>query len=240
MPEFAYITGQPPHLEVVSEDADIRVPAPLWKRYVDARAKLASVQAELDARAERPLVVAPEQESVMRAAARPGVWIVVRQPASQAADTASYAPPPAADERFDPQQVVVPFDSSAAGPSQPERRKRPPLGPCAARSNLPHQSVRYAVTTAASVYYPGRKRVDGICQCGLRIADVRCPHQHQKPGVKVPTCAWCDHVLVVGAGLVDNRDANGNPDPRIKTFIPIGATGDDPAVVAAGRSEDGA
>lgn len=238
MVEFAYITES--RLEVVADDADLRVPAGLWKRYVDARAKLAAVDAELGVRAEKPLVVTPDQESVMRAAVRPGTWIVVREPVARVGDIPSAPTPPDAEGSVGEPVSLVDAPVVSMVPEPPGPQKRPPLGPCQARSGLVHSPTSYVVTEASSVYYPGRVRVDGVCRCGLRIADVRCPHQKQQPGVLPPRCAWCQHVIIARSGMIDNRDANGKPDPNKPTLIPIGASGDDHEVKFAFRSEDGA
>jgi hypothetical protein len=232
MAEYAYLSEG--NLEVVPDDADKRVPAALHKRYIDAQAKLHAVMAEMDVRAERPLVVTPDQEPVMRAAVRPGTWIVVRAatpaPADEPAPVASGAP-----ESDGGKPATLTEVEEAVPPAAP---KRPALGPCPSRSNLPHAPARYALTEAQSVYFPGRVRVDGICVCGLRIADVKCPHQKQRLVNKRPTCEWCNKPIVSMAGNIDNRAPDGSVNPAIPTLIPIGAAGDDPAVKQAFRTSE--
>lgn len=233
MADYAYLTDEN-LLEVVPGDADLRVPEALHKRYVLAKGKLAAVEAELRARAEKPLVVSPDQEEAMRAAARPGTWIVVREPIVRPGENIAEDTIP----RLLVEALGHELNEAAPPPPEPEGPpKRPPLGRCPSRGNMPHTVMRYVQTDTGSVYFPGRKRIDGLCQCGLRIADVKCPHMKQTLVGQVPTCAWCGHRIIAQAGNIDNRDANGAPDPKIPTLIPIGAAGDDPAVRTAFRVE---
>lgn len=221
MVDYAYVTDS--LLEVIPEDAEIRVPVALYKKFLDATAKLAACEAELRVRGEHPLRVTPEQESAMRAAARPGTWIVVRG--------AAPAEPP-----------VPVHEAVCQAPPAPEPvgpPKRPKLGPCEQRRGQPHFPSRYILSDVQSVYFPGRVRVDGVCLCGLQIADVPCPHQHQElNGAKQPSCKWCHKVLVQGAGFNDNWDDRQGKVIPMDLPVPILHPGDDdPRTRTAFRAE---
>ena len=224
--EYAYVRGVT-MTEVAPDEADFRVPSGLWNRYLAVSAKAAAVAAEVRSRSEEPLVAEPNQIDSLRAAVRPGTWIVVREsePVEPAAPTHPVAPA----------LVTSEVPPAQAPPTTPQR---PALGRCAERSNLPHAPARYAITEAQSVYFPGHVRIDGICDCGLRIADVKCPHQKQVLKGDRPACLWCGHILVSRAGNIDNRRADGSADPNIPTLIPIGAAGDSPEVKQAFRAAE--
>ncbi len=203
---------------VLEELAEYRISAVLWERYCKARAALEAVEAYIERSAQKPIVVAPDQEDAFRRAAKPGAWIVVRQP------EAVIVPP--VEEAV---AEVVGFNPPPAPPAPAEekpKRKRPAA--CPQRGGLPHTPMRYVITDGMSVYDSGRKRVDGLCQCGERIPDVRCPHQQQTPDhLNRPSCKWCG-ALIIKAGFVDNRDANGAVDTS------KGASGGVPTGFSAG------
>ena len=61
-------------------DGDMRISQPVWNRYVAAKAKLAAAISAMETGAVRPLYVSPDQEEAIRAAVKPGTWIIVREP----------------------------------------------------------------------------------------------------------------------------------------------------------------
>lgn len=229
--DYAYVTES--LLEVIPEDAEIRVPVALYKRFLDATAKLAAIEAELRVRGEHPLRVTPEQEPMMRAAARPGTWIVVRaegQPEPVNAPLKQFV-------ELGPETAT----QEAPAPAPAARPKRPRLGPCEVRRGQPHHPSRFILSDSASVYFPGRVRVDGVCICGLQIADVPCPHQQQElNAAKQPSCKWCHKVLIQGAGFNDNWDnSRGVARTDMALPVPIMGAGDfDPRAKTSFRVEE--
>ena len=206
--------------ELADDTADIRVSQTLWNRYTKAHSALAGVKAEISKTAVRPVYCTPEQEEALRSVAKPGAWIVVRE---QTALTIPEVPPGLLDEQPRTDQPV-PSAPVPAGPPQ-----RPAIGQCAARGGLPHQPQRFAYTEAWSVYFPGLKRVDGICKCGMTIADVQCPHMKQQDeDGRGPRCRNCGKFLVSHAGVIDNRNLGGRaigaPDPNVDVPVQPGAT----------------
>ena len=193
----------------------LRIPKALWTRFAKATAALAAVEAEISKVALRPVYVTPEQEEAIRAVAKPGAWIVVRE----STYNITTAPIPDDDDFAAVPLAPMPPEQPPAGPP-----KRPRPAACAARGGLPHGVLRYVITDGMSVYDPGRVRVDGLCQCGERIPDVKCPHQKQESdAMGRPACKWCRKVLVAGAGVIDNRKPQGHGggarDPNVA--IPI-------------------
>lgn len=198
--------------ELADDDADIRITQVLWNRYTKAHAALAGIKAEIAKTAVRPVYVTAEQEEALRSVAKPSAWIVVREQTVPEVVSTPVDVPPVSQE-------PAPSAPAPEGPPQ-----RPPTGQCAARGGLPHQAQRWAYTDAASVYFPGLKRVDGICQCGLSLADVQCPHRKQMDDDgRGPRCRSCGKFMVGHAGVIDNRNlagrAIGAPDPNV--FVPI-------------------
>lgn len=223
-----------------AEDGEVgthRVPAELWDKYSEAMGALLLLEDEIEAKATQPVYVTPDQEKALRSQLKRGAWIVVREPGAV----------PSVQQRAPvlvPVEEVVPLSAAA-----------PPVGPppapvdryaegdrvmrasCAARSGLPHTIARYVITDI-----PGR--VDGLCQCGLRIPDVRCPHTKQKLVDGQPTCKACGYHVVSGAGVINNaRPAGyggGAPDPNVKLPVPVdfGGGKDQNAISRAFRSQD--
>ena len=97
-----------------------------------------------------------------------------------------------------------------------------------ARGGLPHTALRYVYTEAPSVYDVGRVRVDGLCQCGERIPDVKCPHMKMElNSAGQPACRNCHAQLGSSAGAIDNRNlawggmsAGGAANPHIPLPVP--------------------
>ena len=217
---------------VVTEDGDgdLRVSSALFARYKKAGLALLAIEKEIEEKAERPVYVTADQEEQIRAIAQPGTWIVVRE-----------LPPPAQDAPFTgPLTPDTPLDTVFSGsidepppapvvPAGPPQRPRPAR--CHARGGLPHANLRFVITEEPSVYDPGRIRIDGLCQCGHREPDVKCPHQKQKlNSANQKACAMCNAVLGSSAGAIDNRNPswggrspNGAADPHIRLPVPAGA-----------------
>ena len=220
---------------VVTEDGDgdLRVSSALFARYQKAGLALLAIEKEIEEKAERPVYVTPDQEAAMRAAVRPGTWIVVKDvqmvESGEPGDQQVLPPPgPAtpveADVQATPSALFAP-----PTPVGPPERPRP--GRCNARGGLPHANLRFVITEEMSVYDPGRIRIDGLCQCGHREPDVKCPHQKQKlNSANQKACAMCNAVLGSSAGAIDNRNpawsgrsANGAADPSVLLPVPAGA-----------------
>ena len=200
---------------------DLRVGQLRWAAYLKAHETLRKAEKAMLDHATTPVFVTPDQEDTIRAIAKPGAWIVVKEPTLVFDLTASPAVPEA-DLDAVPLAPAPPVPVVPAGPPQ-----RPRFGSCPARSGLPHAALRYILTDEMSQYDAGCKRVDGLCQCGTRLPDVACPHQKQQPdGLKRPSCAWC-HKLIVASGFVDNRLPDGKLDPRIKLAVNAASDGKD-------------
>ena len=205
------------YVQASGDDAEMRVPAALWTKYGAAKAKLAAALAAMETGAVRPLYVTPDQEDAIRAAVKPGTWIVVRAaepipvPAQTIQEAAALDPAPAAPP---------------APPAGPPERPRP--GRCMARGGLPHTALRYVYTDAPSMYDIGRTRVDGLCQCGERIPDVKCPHMKMElNSANQPACRNCHAQLGSNAGAIDNRNLawggmspQGASNPHIPLPVP--------------------
>lgn len=201
---------------------DMRIPQPVWNRYVAAKAKLAAAISAMETAAVRPVYVTPDQEEAIRAAVKPGTWIVVRvhEPISVAAPA----------ETLQEQAVTASVEEGGSPPpfvaAGPPERPRP--GRCAARGGLPHTSLRYVYTDAPSVYDPGRVRVDGLCQCGERIVDVKCPHMKTELNQqRQVACRNCRAQLGSSAGAIDNRNlawggmsSAGASNPHVPLPVP--------------------
>ena len=205
--------------ELADDAGDIRVSQTSWNRYTKAHAALAGIKAEIAKTAVRPVYCTPEQEEALRSVAKPGAWIVVRE---QTPEVAVQQRDVAAAGSSAPEPL-----ESAPAPSGPPQR--PVIGACPRRGGLPHQPARFAYTDAVSVYFPGLKRVDGICQCGMTIADVQCPHMKQQDeDGRGPRCRNCGKFLVSHAGVIDNRNLGGRaigaPDPNVDVPVQPGAT----------------
>lgn len=220
-------------------EATLRVAPIAWQRYQAAVNKLADMTEALEKSAQRPVYVTPDQEESVRAIAKADAWIVVRELAPVVREVAAVSV--GVDEAG--AAVALPAPPAVPDAPAPEAPRRPRPASCAERSGLPHTSLRYVLTDGWSVYDPGRKRVDGLCQCGERIPDVKCPHQKQMPDVMPPTCAWCNQQLVSNAGIIDNRKGGGSVitgggarDDKVALPIPVGADSDDPRVKSAYRA----
>ena len=217
---------------VVTEDGDgdLRVSSALFARYKKAGLALLAIEKEIEEKAERPVYVTADQEEQIRAIAQPGTWIVVRELPPPAQD-APFTGPPTPDT-----PLAMVFSGSIDGPppapvvpAGPPQRPRPAR--CHARGGLPHANLRFVITEEMSVYDPGRIRIDGLCQCGHREPDVKCPHQKQKlNSANQKACAMCNAVLGSSAGAIDNRNPawvgrspNGAADPNIRLPVPAGA-----------------
>jgi len=219
---------------VVTEDGDgdLRVSSALFARYKKAGLALLAIEKEIEEKAERPVYVTADQEEQIRAIAQPGTWIVVRELPRPPSD-APCAGPITADTDvavlFPPVTPPLPAPEPPAAPAGPPVRPQP--GRCHARGGLPHANLRFVITEEPSVYDPGRIRVDGLCQCGHREPDVKCPHQKQKlNSANQKACAMCNAVLGSSAGAIDNRNLawsgrspNGAADPNIRLPVPAGA-----------------
>jgi len=215
-----------------AEDGEVgthRVPAELWGKYSEAMGALLLLEDEIEAKATQPVYVTPDQEKVLRSQLKRGAWIVVRE-----------LPPPAQDAPLTGPQPLPPAPPVGPPPAPVDRYAegdRVMRASCAARSGLPHTIARYVITDI-----PGR--VDGLCQCGLRIPDVRCPHTKQKLEGGQPTCIACGYHVVSGAGVINNaRPAGyggGAPDPNVKLPVPVdfGGGKDQNAISRAFRSQD--
>ena len=201
-------------------NGDMRIPQPVWNRYVAAKAKLAAAISAMETGAVRPLYVSPDQEEAIRAAVKPGTWIIVREPEPVPAAPAQTLLEAAVDPG--PQADIV----AAPAPTGPPERPRP--GRCAARGGLPHTALRYVYTDAPSVYDVGRTRVDGLCQCGERIPDVKCPHMKTElNSAGQVACRNCHAQLGSNAGAIDNRNLawggmspQGASNPHIPLPVP--------------------
>ena len=206
------------YVQASGDDAEMRVPAALWTKYGAAKAKLAAAISAMETGAVRPLYVTPDQEDAIRAAVKPGTWIIVREP----------EPVPASPAQTLLEAAVAPAESPApaAAPAGPPERPRPAR--CAARGGLPHTALRYAYTDAPSVYDVGRTRVDGLCQCGERIPDVKCPHMKTElNSAGQVACRNCHAQLGSNAGAIDNRNLawggmspQGASNPHIPLPVP--------------------
>ena len=200
---------------------DIRVSLAAWKKYTAAKAALAAAISSMETAAVRPLYVSPDQEEAIRAAVKPGTWIIVRD----AEQLLLVAPTPAETLQ---EAAVAPAESPApaAAPAGPPERPRPAR--CAARGGLPHTALRYVYTDAPSVYDVGRTRVDGLCQCGERIPDVKCPHMKTElNSAGQVACRNCHAQLGSNAGAIDNRNLawggmspQGASNPHIRLPVP--------------------
>ena len=209
--EIGYVLG-------AADDADLRVSTAAWDRYVTAKSRLAAALAAMETGAVRPLYVSPDQEEAIRAAVKPGTWIIVREP----------EPVPASPAQTLLEAAVAPAESPApaAAPAGPPERPRPAR--CAARGGLPHTALRYVYTDAPSVYDVGRTRVDGLCQCGERIPDVKCPHMKTElNSAGQVACRNCHAQLGSNAGAIDNRNLawggmspQGASNPHIPLPVP--------------------
>lgn len=228
MTEYVYVMlGIDSAVDCEADVADLRVSEAAWRRFQTARARYQLAWASLAEHGQRPVVVSPEQEESIRAAARPGTWIVVRAVVSPpeadvlevvTADVsarASNAPELALVES----SAEPPTAEAPAGPAT-----RPSDGPCPTRGGLGHQVDRAILTAELSQWFPPLQRVDGLCRCGQRLYDVRCPHPGQQPGDKVPTCAWCRKVLVANAGFNNNWDQAQGRMTEPPTVITGGGT----------------
>ena len=217
---------------VVTEDGDgdLRVSSALFARYKKAGLALLAIEKEIEEKAERPVYVTADQEEQIRAIAQPGTWIVVRElppPAQDAPFTGPLTPDTPLDAVF-PSMLPEPPPAPVV-PAGPPQRPRPAR--CHARGGLPHANLRFVITEELSVYDPGRIRIDGLCQCGHREPDVKCPHQKQKlNSANQKACAMCNAVLGSSAGAIDNRNPawggrspNGAADPNIQLPVPAGA-----------------
>lgn len=204
--------------------ATLRVTRAVWDRYCKAVGAMRGAAMQIEKSAKRPVYCTPEQEEALRSVAKPGAWIVVRE----AAPLALVATPVTADEPV-AVESTEPMAEPPAPPPDPGPPRRPRPGPCAQRGGLQHTALRYVITEAMSEYDIGRMRIDGLCSCGERIPDVRCPHQKQVLDeiTKSPMCAWCRQRLVSGAGVVDNRKPDGSRDPKIHIEIDNDAVRDD-------------
>ena len=222
---------------VVTEDGDgdLRVSSALFARYKKAGLALLAIEKEIEEKAERPVYVTADQEEQIRAIAQPGTWIVVRE-LPQPAQDAPYAGISVADWEAALAAVLLPpVTPPPPAPEPPAAPAGPPVRPqpgrCHARGGLPHANLRFVITEELSVYAPGRIRVDGLCQCGHREPDVKCPHQKQKlNSANQKACAMCNAVLGSSAGAIDNRNPawggrspNGAADPNIRLPVPAGA-----------------
>lgn len=212
---------------VVTEDGDgdLRVSSALFARYQKAGLALLAIEKEIEEKAERPVYVTADQEEQIRAIAQPGTWIVVREMDHPLRD--NFTGPITLDTVFPPPTPPPPVPPPA--PAGPPVRPQP--GRCHARGGLPHANLRFVITEELSVYDPGRIRIDGLCQCGHREPDVKCPHQKQKlNSANQKACAMCNAVLGSSAGAIDNRNPawggrspNGAADPNIQLPVPAGA-----------------
>lgn len=213
------ITGEGEHADRHSR----RVSGELWKQYVAATKKLNDLTAKITERGDEPVFVTPDQEAAFRKASRPGAWIVVRSEGMEGrADSLGHAPesPYSAIPKVvepSPQPLVDPADvpPEPAAPSyQSILRQR-----CPDRKGLPHQILHYVITDQ-----PGR--IDGLCQCGLRIPNVQCPHRKQKAGPNGdPTCEMCNQPIIKQTGFIDNRSGKDGAfaDPNKPLPVPTGA-----------------
>ncbi len=207
--------------------AELRVGKGLWERYLLANGRLVAAVDTIEKAAVRPVYVTPEQEAAVRAIAKPDAWIVVRD-AEAAHDDYVHVEAPVSSGPVLPDVANEAPQETTPAPSEPEKPKRPPIGRCEQRGGLPHAVLRYVLTETPSEFFPGRTRIDGLCQCGERIPDVTCPHQKQEPdALKRPRCAWCKKLIVGSVGVIDNRKpqgyGGGSPDPNVRTPVPINA-----------------
>jgi hypothetical protein len=226
------------HLSPTPDDAMLRVTPAAWTKYVNAQAAMKAAAVQVEKTAKRPVFCTPEQLDALRSVAKPGAWIVVREVEQGAPPSAVHAAGEnGRQDAGSSLSLVLPVELPPAAPARP----RP--GPCPQRGGLPHTCMRYAITDGYSEYDKGRIRIDGICQCGQRIPDVKCPHQKQELNEnKQPACKWCRKVLVQGAGVIDNRTGEGigggQVDPNKPTPIPTGLRqgDDDPRIKFAYRA----
>jgi len=183
------------------------------------------VLAEMETAAVRPIAVTPDQYDAIKAAVKPGTWIVVRDvQAVEVATTADNSPAQAP-----PTPAVA--DAQPAPPAPVGPPVRPRDGRCPIRGGLPHGSLRYVYTDAPSVYHPGRLRVDGLCKCGERLIDVGCPHMKTELNqAGQVACRHCRAQLGSQAGAIDNRNLawggmspQGAANPHIALPIPPGS-----------------
>ena len=202
-----------------AEQATHRLPLVRWKAYEARRKAWVKFEDEEIERAEKPVYVTPDQEPAVRAIAKPGAWVVV-----QDAEYVRVVSLPA-DVPAQPGEQPVATPPVAAQPAAPaEDRyaagKRVLRQRCTARSGLNHSVDRWVITEI-----PGR--VDGLCQCGLRIPDVQCPHQQQeiKPGQKNPSCKLCGKPITADAGVINNMrppgQGGGAVDLSVRTPVPV-------------------
>lgn len=207
-----------------AEQATHRLPLVRWKAYEVRRKAWVKFEDEEIERAEKPVYVTPDQEPAVRAIAQPGAWIVVREVEVRApAGHDSHSPatgsltPAEADV-----QAAPPAPEPPAAPAEDRYAagKRVLRQRCTARSGLNHSVARWVITEI-----PGR--VDGLCQCGLRIPDVQCPHQQQeiKPGQQNPSCKLCGKPITADAGVINNMrppgQGGGAVDLSVRTPVPV-------------------
>lgn len=199
-----------------------RVSGELWKQYVAATKKLNDLTAKITERSDEPIFVTPDQEAAFRKAARLGAWIVVRSEGMEGrADSVGHAPEspssaiPTVAEPSPQKQSLI--DPAVDIPPEPPSWRTILRQRCPDRKGLPHQILHYVVTD---------QRVDGLCQCGLRIANVPCPHRKQKAGPNGdPTCEMCNQPIIKQTGFVDNRSGKDGAfaDPNKPLPVPTGA-----------------
>ena len=199
-----------------------RVGAIPFGEYRALKEQAADLEEMLLIAATTPVYVTPDQEESIRAIARDDAWIVVRE-----AEPVRVVSLPVVQEvpaAAPPQPGELPVAPPPAPPAPEPVYKAVIRQRCEARGGLPHTVLRYVITDEQS-QWSGHKRVDGLCQCGLRIPDVPCPHQKQTPDSrKRPMCQWCNK-LIIASGFVDNRLPDGGRDPRITLPVQPGSTG---------------
>ena len=214
------------------EQGTYRVGQLRWATYVKARTALLKAERSMEDNATRPVFVTPDQEEAIRSVAKPHAWIVVQEPEEPRLDILE---PELAQVR-EAAILFPPIPPPPPAPPVPEGPPQPPspqsYGRCEARGGLPHAALRFVITETPSVYYPGKTRIDGLCQCGYRIPDVKCPHQKQELNARLqPACKMCHAQLGSNAGAIDNRNMqwrgtspNGAADPNIRLPVSAGAT----------------
>jgi len=197
-----------------------RVEVIAFGEYRALKEQAADLEEMLLIAATTPVYVTPEQEESIRSIARDDAWIVVREAAPVRVVSLPVVQEVPAASPAQPGELPVAAPPAPAAPAyQAILRQR-----CEARGGLPHTVLRHILTDEQS-QWSGHKRVDCLCQCGLRIPDIQCPHQNQKPDSKRrPACAACGK-LMIASGVVDNRKPDGSRDPRVPLPVQPGATG---------------
>jgi hypothetical protein len=162
-----------------------------------AALEAAGVQ-DIDAAIAALDALAPPTDAPAAPAGSPGPHSADADPAGEVVDVIDFVLEPGTGSETPIERTAR---EVAATPVRvlPPGRELEDYNPCPALGGKPHRPVRHQLMSDG--------RVDGICACGRRLKNIKCPHQHTELSRdrRSVLCTWCKKALIGGAGIVDNR-----------------------------------